>query len=1088
MGDNKKLTYDDLFGTDQKSETTTSILPKKKLTYDNLWGDGATGDFPEPGSDEALAGYVGQETLGKPGLEDSITRGRISAAEGVEEKFKEFRLAYPDGDLVFVPGKKSARGILEGVPSDKAHGEIMFRKDKSEKYAKLDADFLSKGGNEVLADLVEFFYDDIGVVAGEIAAGSKKVANFVKPFAKFIGGKVPLVGPFIETGLTGYELWPLLKRVGMYGFIGEATQEGIQEVRGVNEQTFGEIADTAGFKAIIGMGGTALLEPVIRRFMNVMKGKGLLKRSDAAGESLEAVDRLNEILKDLQIIDQTGELIQLPRLPWNLLVDNPLVQRMGKQVAATGGLLSGQYIKINEALSIALQQVGDSKSAAKLLNLMDISMQMEKKRLFDLAYAAKTGNLKLNNLNKETTDFLLKQAGVDDLSKLTLSDASKIIMESMEKLTQPKGILDTQLNHAKIFLQSQKPNGLKLDLDSVIKKGTEINFGLNQRRKILEGTTEDLREMILQDHGADRLADIDNKVAKILDDFDDDAAEELIEQVSTKEYTKYLTKLKGEDPLINIQNSGRVLEKISRALRDMDPAGGNISLPTGAVDQTAMGAEQSTLDFLLDARKQLSDVRFGGVGNVTREQRKNAQQLIDLIDDTIANPGNADAAWADAYKALVRMQDDQLKMMNLPIIQSLSSEGKYNQILKGYMDPKYTVDEISMLLNTMDDKGQLAFKNGFFNQLVGDADTMMNLPERLAKYDKKVLRSMFDRPTVTALENLSGFIKKMKDGNIPKILDDQIQWGRALDDLITQKETAKIGQVLDFFKNHSETVIKDGKEIVVKGWDTPLGRSFHDGIIHRLFDHAAYKKKGIFTLDQNKFRSFVDNLKETGVFDTLPKNYKTLLDDVDLIKDFMQQAGDAGTSIEAASLAAQGKSVLSGQTAIGPFLWQLAEIVGMGKIFTSPKARLFFVGEGGKQFKPASVSRIMSGILATLVAPDDKKASELKVLLNILPGVSGVGKDEGIEKETSMMMAPTSNISFNRSPIVPESRLAQPNPVGTIGTPAGVGIEPNLVAKGQIDQDTETLGKQLFGNDPREITFAAQGGIMNARKQIQRVA
>ena len=1073
MADKKKLKYEDLFDTDQKSE---SLLPKQDLTYDNLWGDG--GDFAEPGSEEALAGYVGQETLGAPGLEDAVTRGRISAADTIEEKFNEFRSAYPDGDLVFVPGKKSDIGILEGVPSKKAHGEILFRKDKSEQYAKLDADFLSKPGNEILSDLVEFFYDDIGVITGEIMAGSNKVKNFIKPFVKKVSGLIPVAGPWIQSTLLGYDLWPLIKRVGLYGFLGEATQEGIQEVRGVNEQTFGEIADTAGFKGLIGMVGAAALEPIVRRFINVFKGKGLLKRSDQAGEALEATDAINKILKDLQVLDSKGELIQLPQLPWNLLVDNPLVSRMGKQVAATGGLLSGQYIRINEALSVALQQVGDSTSAAKLLNLLDIATQMEKKRLFDLSFAATTGNLKLNNVNKATRDFLLKKSGVKDLKDLTMADAAQIIKESMEAMTQPNGILDAQLNHARIFLLSQKPNGVKLDLDGAIRKGTEINFGINQRKKLLEGTSEDLREIIEKDHGQDRLADIDNKVAKILDDLDPDADPGLIEQISQKEYTNYLTKLKGSDPLINIKQSGATLERISQALRDMDPAGGNVALPTGAVDQTATGAEQSTLDFLLDARKQLADIRFSEIGNVTKEQRRNAQDLMDIIDDTIKSPSNADAGWAQAYETLVRMQDDQLKMMNLPIIQSLSSEGKYPQLLKGYMDPHYTVDEIAMLLNTMDDKGKAAFKQGFFNQLVGNENTMMQLPERLAKYDKKVLSAMFDRPTVTALENLSGFIKKMTDGKVIRTLEQQSKWGRALDDLITQRETKRIGDILDFIKNHSETIVKDGKDVVVKGWDTPLGQSLHHGLIHRLFQTSTYKKKGVLNLDQNKFRSFVDNLKETGIWDTLPKDYKSLLDDVDLVKDFLMQAGDAGTSIEAASLAAQAKGILSGQTPLGPFLWQLGEIVGLGRIFTGPKFRWFFVGEGGAQFKPATVSRVMSGILATLYAPDGKGISDLEPLLNILPGVGN--KDETGTKETSMMMAPTPNISFDQPLVVPESRLAAANianPVGMRGTPTGGGVNPNLMARGQ----------QLFGG-PGEITFASKGGIMSTNKAFQRVA
>jgi len=40
---------------------------------------------------------------------------------------------------------------------------------------------------------------------------------------------------------------------------------------------------------------------------------------------------------------------------------------------------------------------------------------------------------------------------------------------------------------------------------------------------------------------------------------------------------------------------------------------------------------------------------------------------------------------------------------------------------------------------------------------------------------------------------------------------------------------------------------------------------------------------------------------------------------------------------------------------------------------------------------------------------------------------------------------------------------------------------------GPINPSTMAKGSQLFSG-PNEITFAAQGGIMNARKQIQRVA
>ena len=104
-------------------------------------------------------------------------------------------------------------------------------------------DFFEGGGNEFLADLSEFLYDDLGVITGEILAGSKKMANFIKPFTKLLPGPV-------GAALTGYDLWGLLTRTALYSTAGEIAQEGVQEFRGINEQSFGEILDSAAFKGL----------------------------------------------------------------------------------------------------------------------------------------------------------------------------------------------------------------------------------------------------------------------------------------------------------------------------------------------------------------------------------------------------------------------------------------------------------------------------------------------------------------------------------------------------------------------------------------------------------------------------------------------------------------------------------------------------------------------------------------------------------------------------------------------------------------------------------------------------------------------
>ena len=70
---------------------------------------------------------------------------------------------------------------------------------------------------------------------------------------------------------------------------------------------------------------------------------------------------------------------------------------------------------------------------------------------------------------------------------------------------------------------------------------------------------------------------------------------------------------------------------------------------------------------------------------------------------------------------------------------------------------------------------------------------------------------------------------------------------------------------------------------------------------------------------------------------------------------------------------------------------------------------------------------------------------------------------------------PKEEVPVSMNTVNPASRLSNVNMVQPITDP------------GPMNMDTMAKGAQLF-KGPREITFAAEGGIMNARKPIQRVA
>ena len=115
---------------------------------------------------------------------------------------------------------------------------------------------------------------------------------------------------------------------------------------------------------------------------------------------------------------------------------------------------------------------------------------------------------------------------------------------------------------------------------------------------------------------------------------------------------------------------------------------------------------------------------------------------------------------------------------------------------------------------------------------------------------------------ISALENLGCYMKFLDDSGFAKVLETQSQFGRAIENLINKKDTKGIEAGLNFIK---------GQE---GGFDSALGKSFHDGIINRLFTNSTSKIKGKLQIDLAAYRKYVQQLKDNGIFDTFDKKTK----------------------------------------------------------------------------------------------------------------------------------------------------------------------------------------------------------------------
>ena len=124
-------------------------------------------------------------------------------------------------------------------------------------------------------------------------------------------------------------------------------------------------------------------------------------------------------------------------------------------------------------------------------------------------------------------------------------------------------------------------------------------------------------------------------------------------------------------------------------------------------------------------------------------------------------------------------------------------------------------------------------------------------------------------------------------------------------------------------------------------------------------------------------------------------------------------------------------------------------------------------------------------------------------------GTIGTQSEKGFDENDSLIQEAINNKNEKKLLNVnPQSSLSNTNvisPVSKINTmpPSSIGsssVSPFSIGSSSagpvmnsapgmaaVNPSTMNRGQQLFGNNPREITFAAKGGIMNTMKATQRV-
>jgi len=253
--------------------------------------------------DEISASFVNQLNLGKPGMENDIARLALADADTAGEKITAFNQHYPDGDLKVAP----------------VTGDLLFRENASAPYRKVDAGLMQRF--EPMGDLIDFLGPDIGAIIGELVV-SKGASSFLS----------------------------VITRMFLGGFFGETAQQGVQTVRGVQQQDLGEVVSQAnvqgGFSAIGGGVGLGL-----GKGLEAMSGGPSLSLAPGAEQAVRAGDRLG-LERNLTV----GESI-----------DNPILKKIEGQSGATLPTIQRYMTARAGELRDVVKKMGDKKEARKLL-------------------------------------------------------------------------------------------------------------------------------------------------------------------------------------------------------------------------------------------------------------------------------------------------------------------------------------------------------------------------------------------------------------------------------------------------------------------------------------------------------------------------------------------------------------------------------------------------------------------------------------------------------------------------------------------------------------------------------------------------
>ena len=507
-----------------------------------------------------------------------------------------------------------------------------------------------------------------------------------------------------------------------------------------------------------------------------------------------------------------------------------------------------------------------------------------------------------------------------------------------------------------------------------------------------------------------------------------------------------------------------------------------------------------------EATDQLISLRRQALALTTHpdeQVRASAREIFDQIKKSSKRANGATEEFGVVWNQYNKMLDEHDLIRQTLAMKKAVSTGDLDAatFANQFLDPRLP-DTSSLLMKIIPEEQLPNIQSAFINNMTRDPKQMGKMLDDWLENNPEGLKILIGAPRIKELQAM-------------KVIADQF------DNSIVQRALNEGGDFtpIEFIKFVQRTAEKEGlgsERAVLKliddfgGMNSGEMNQIRSGIINNMLRKATdkgakdiYDSAGEKTLDPAKFFVELEKLTDDKVLSKLfTKEHKEIIKNFDLYTQAISGMEDVGGKIAAAQ---QRSEIMTSITEPSKLIGVSKTILGytlMSRILGSPitAAKISNLGTPGTQKFISGMRNILAEVLSDLAvtpamvgpvedikegitidfAPSSVTPGKQSIINKVIESETGAfpGSEQdlmNLEKEREAAAAANVSIPDQRAAsVVPDgSRLSAGfNPVGMKGT-----INPNRAAL--------AFGPNDMLAQPR---MAAQGGIMNARKPIQRVA